>query len=95
MGHRICVLCLRLFERVYAPLTAALPRPVTADAALVPGRRCPGSIDFINASAPTSTSSGARRIEVGRMTHNSKLTTHDFKTFTKFSLGTIAHAEIG
>ncbi len=32
-GYRICVLFLKLFERVYAPLTAGLLRPVAADAA--------------------------------------------------------------
>ena len=31
-GYRICVLFLKLFERVYAPLTAGLLRPVAADA---------------------------------------------------------------
>jgi hypothetical protein len=30
-GYRICVLFLKLFERVYAPLTAGLIRPVAAD----------------------------------------------------------------
>ena len=33
-GYRLCVLFLKLFERVYAPLTAGLLRPVAADAAL-------------------------------------------------------------
>jgi hypothetical protein len=38
-GYRICVLFLKLFERVYAPLTAGLLRPVTADALLADERR--------------------------------------------------------
>jgi hypothetical protein len=38
-GYRICVLFLKLFERVYAPLTAGLLRPVTADAAVPQDRR--------------------------------------------------------
>jgi len=33
-GYSICLLFLKLFERVYAPLTAGLLRPVTADARL-------------------------------------------------------------
>jgi hypothetical protein len=33
-GYRICVVFLKLFERVYAPLTAGLLRPVAADASL-------------------------------------------------------------
>lgn len=38
-GYRICVLFLKLFDRVYAPLTAGLLRPVAADAALVEDKR--------------------------------------------------------
>jgi hypothetical protein len=38
-GYRICVLFLKLFERVYAPLTAGLLRPVAADAALPEDKR--------------------------------------------------------
>jgi hypothetical protein len=38
-GYRICVLFLKLFERVYAPLTAGLLRPVAADAALAEEKR--------------------------------------------------------
>jgi len=38
-GYRICVLFLKLFERVYAPLTAGLLRPVSTDAALPDGKR--------------------------------------------------------
>jgi hypothetical protein len=38
-GYRICVLFLKLFERVYAPLTAGLLRPVTADASLPDEKR--------------------------------------------------------
>ncbi|MBA2602066.1 MAG: hypothetical protein H0U94_00630, partial [Acidobacteria bacterium] len=33
-GYTICVVFLKLFERVYAPLTAGLLRPVAADARL-------------------------------------------------------------
>jgi hypothetical protein len=38
-GYRICVLFLKLFERVYAPLTAGLLRPVAADVALPEDKR--------------------------------------------------------
>jgi hypothetical protein len=38
-GYRVCVLFLKLFERVYAPLTAGLLRPVAADAALPEDKR--------------------------------------------------------
>jgi hypothetical protein len=38
-GYRISVLLLKLFERVYAPLTAGLLRPVPADAALAEHKR--------------------------------------------------------
>jgi DNA-binding transcriptional ArsR family regulator len=38
-GYAICLLFLKLFERVYAPLTAGLLRPVTADARLAEERR--------------------------------------------------------
>lgn len=38
-GYRICVLFLKLFERVYAPLTAGLLRPVATDAALAEDKR--------------------------------------------------------
>jgi len=38
-GYRICVLFLKLFERVYAPLTAGLLAPVSADARLAAEKR--------------------------------------------------------
>ena len=38
-GYQICVLFLKLFERVYAPLTAGLLRPIAADAALAEEKR--------------------------------------------------------
>lgn len=38
-GYRICVLFLKLFERVYAPLTAGLLRPVSADTGLPDEKR--------------------------------------------------------
>lgn len=38
-GYRICVVFLKLFERVYAPLTAGLLRPSAADARLADDRR--------------------------------------------------------
>lgn len=38
-GYTICVVFLKLFERVYAPLTAGLLRPVAADARLAENRR--------------------------------------------------------
>jgi hypothetical protein len=33
-GYSICLVFLKLFERVYAPLTAGLLKPVTADGRL-------------------------------------------------------------
>jgi hypothetical protein len=39
-GLRICVLFLKLFQRVYAPLSAAVLQPLTHDAALPEDRRC-------------------------------------------------------
>jgi hypothetical protein len=38
-GYRLCVVFLKLFERVYPPLTAGLLRPVTADPALTEDKR--------------------------------------------------------
>ena len=38
-GYRICVVFLKLFERVYAPLTAGLLHPVAADARLADDKR--------------------------------------------------------
>jgi hypothetical protein len=38
-GYSICLVFLKLFERVYAPLTAGLLRPVTADARLAEEKR--------------------------------------------------------
>jgi hypothetical protein len=35
-GYRICLVFLKLFERIYAPLTAGLLQPVSCDAALQP-----------------------------------------------------------
>jgi hypothetical protein len=38
-GYRICLLFLKLFERVYAPLTAGLLRPITSDSRLAADKR--------------------------------------------------------
>ena len=38
-GYTICVVFLKLFERVYAPLTAGLLRPIAADARLPDDKR--------------------------------------------------------
>src|SRR6266446_590281 len=38
-GYSICLIFLKLFDRVYAPLTAGLLHPVSADAAFPPGKR--------------------------------------------------------
>ena len=38
-GYTICVVFLKLFERVYAPLTAGLLRPVVADARVAEDKR--------------------------------------------------------
>jgi DNA-binding transcriptional ArsR family regulator len=37
-GYRLCLLFLKLFERIYAPLTAGLLRPFLSDAKLPPQR---------------------------------------------------------
>jgi len=37
---RICVLFLKLFHRVYAPLSAAVLKPLPQDAVLPDDRRC-------------------------------------------------------
>jgi hypothetical protein len=44
-SYRLCVLFLKLFERIYAPLTAGLLRPVAADAQLADQR--PHQLDRI------------------------------------------------
>jgi hypothetical protein len=38
-GYRICVLFLKLFERIYAPLTAGLLKPFRADTKLKDTKR--------------------------------------------------------
>ena len=38
-GYSVCLIFLKLFERVYAPLTAARLHPVPGDAALAPRKR--------------------------------------------------------
>jgi hypothetical protein len=39
-GYSVCVVFLKLFERIYAPLTAALLHPFSADTNLPDTRRC-------------------------------------------------------
>jgi hypothetical protein len=39
-GYSICVLFLKLFERIYAPLTAGLLKPFAGDRNLAPDKRC-------------------------------------------------------
>ena len=39
-GYSICVLFLKLFERIYAPLTAGLLKPFAADRNLAQHKRC-------------------------------------------------------
>jgi hypothetical protein len=39
-GYSICVAFLKLFERIYAPLTAGLLTPIRADRALAEAKRC-------------------------------------------------------
>src|ERR1700694_1824700 len=39
-GMRICILFLKLFHRVYAPLSAGVLKPVAHDAVLPEDRRC-------------------------------------------------------
>ena len=38
-GHSICLIFLKLFERVYAPCAAACLQPIPGDATLAPRRR--------------------------------------------------------
>jgi hypothetical protein len=38
-GYSVCLIFLKLFERVYAPLTAARVHPVPGDTALAPRKR--------------------------------------------------------
>lgn len=40
-GYALCVVFLKLFERIYAPLTAGLLRPIKGDSRLPPERRHP------------------------------------------------------
>jgi hypothetical protein len=40
-GYSVCLIFLKLFDRVYAPLTAALLRPIPADRALPNRKRSP------------------------------------------------------
>jgi hypothetical protein len=39
-GYSLCLLFLKLFERIYAPLTAGLLRPSSTDPSLQPQRQC-------------------------------------------------------
>jgi hypothetical protein len=39
-GYTICVAFLKLFEKIYAPLTAGLLAPIRADRALAEEKRC-------------------------------------------------------
>ncbi len=39
-GYSICVLFLKLFERIYAPLTAGLLQPFPGDRNLAQDKRC-------------------------------------------------------
>jgi hypothetical protein len=39
-GYSICVLFLKLLERIYAPLTAGLLQPFSGDRHLTPDKRC-------------------------------------------------------
>ena len=39
-GYSICVLFLKLFERIYAPLTAGLLKPFSGDRNLAEDKRC-------------------------------------------------------
>ena len=38
-GYRVCVLFLKLFERIYAPLTAGLLRPIASDSHVAKQKR--------------------------------------------------------
>jgi hypothetical protein len=38
-GYRLCVVCLKLFDRIYAPLTAGLLQPVRGDGRLQDAKR--------------------------------------------------------
>jgi hypothetical protein len=56
-GYSICLVFLKLFERVYAPLTAGLLRPISADAHFAEAKRHRLDRLYTNASSPTSTHS--------------------------------------
>lgn len=55
-GYRICLVFLKLFERVYAPLTAGLLRPIAADARLAEAGATDSTV-CTSESSPTSTPS--------------------------------------
>jgi hypothetical protein len=40
-GYSVCLIFLKLFDRVYAPLTAGLLQPLAGDAALLQHKRTP------------------------------------------------------
>jgi hypothetical protein len=50
-GYSVCLIYLKLFDRVYAPLTAGLLQPVSGDAALPRQNRSP--LDRLIAASPT------------------------------------------
>ena len=67
-GYSICLVFLKLFERVYAPLTAGLLSPVSADAQIAP-RSDLNSIASTSASSMISMPSSARSASTPRDNH--------------------------
>ena len=40
-GYALCLIFLKLLERIYAPLTAGLLKPIAGDRKLADDKRCP------------------------------------------------------
>ena len=65
-GYRLCLVFLKLFERIYAPLTAGLLRPVVADAQL-PQPKLLSTRPALPARQRGARPSGPRRRTQGRL----------------------------
>jgi hypothetical protein len=79
-GYSICLIFLKLFERVYAPLTAGLLTPIAADARLEPHKR--SQLDRpINKSPTTSTvwfaPSASKPLEINEQREQNSRYGHD------------------
>src|SRR6201981_3476717 len=58
-GYSVCLIFLKLFDRVFAPLTAALLHPIPADQALPNRRRSP--LDRYTSALPTPSTISCER----------------------------------